>query len=45
MLTLFFNLKKKQWKDISKKKSDFNDVFDANEQIPDGDENLLSAGS
>lgn len=31
-----------QWKDISEKKSAFNDVFDANEQIPDGDENLLS---
>ena len=35
--------KEAQWKDISEKKSAFNDVFDANEQIPDGDENLLSA--
>ena len=35
--------KEAQWKDISEKKTAFNDVFDSNEQIPDGDENLLSA--
>ena len=34
--------KEAQWKDISEKKSAFNDVFDANEQVADGDENLLS---
>ena len=32
----------KQWEDISKKKGDFNDVFEANEQIPEGEDNLLS---
>ena len=31
----------KAWKDVSDKKSAFNDVFDANEQIPEGEENLL----
>ena len=35
--------KEAQWKDISEKKTAFNDVFDSNEQIPDGDQNLLSA--
>ena len=40
--TVLQSEKEAQWKDISDKKSAFNDVFDANEQIPDGDENLLS---
>ena len=43
--TVLQSEKEAQWKDISDKKSAFNDVFDANEQIPDGDENLLSSRS
>ena len=34
--------KEAQWKDISEKRSAFNDVFDSSEQIPDGEPNLLS---
>ena len=34
--------KEAQWKDISEKRSAFNDVFDSNEQISDGEPNLLS---
>ncbi|MAK47086.1 MAG: hypothetical protein CMI24_07545 [Opitutae bacterium] len=32
----------KQWEEINQKKSNFNDVYEANEQIPEGEDNLLS---
>ena len=31
-----------KWKDLGEKKSIFNDTFDANEQVPDGEENKLA---
>ena len=43
--TVLQSEKEAQWKDISEKKRAFNDVFDANEQIPDGDENPVIARS
>ena len=33
---------RKQWEEINQKKSNFNDVYEANEQIPEREDNLLS---
>ena len=41
--TVLQSEKEAQWKDISDKKTAFNDVFDSNDQVPEGEENLLAA--
>lgn len=40
--TVLQSEKEAQWKDISDKKTAFNDVFDSNDQVPEGEENLLA---
>lgn len=43
--TIMQSEKDAQWKDISEKRSAFNDTFASNEQIPDGESNLLAAAA
>ena len=42
MMLIHSSVRQQSMEGISDKKSAFNDVFDANEQIPEGEENLLS---